>query len=383
MAIPWHLLALHGTNGWCGFIGVSMLYSVVFLIIWLLSDTILRLKATDGVKIGAAQRITWALKVMNLAHHGVVAPLALIALVEDPAVGEAWWCKGSSCEVSGSQLIRDPSTAGTPFPVLALVPISMGYMAADLMLLPAWSLNNTGQSEIALMVAHHSLSMISWPFAVIYDFCARYVLFLLVTEISSVFLVTNWMLSNAGYKKTTAYLVSGLLFTASFLIFRWMGAIPQLRAMWYSPPWKASPEHLPGLLWWMPYGSTWLLLPHALNLFWGIKVVKGAVAVVLGQPQPEALDERAVNHVRPLMHRRDEPNGVEPGEMFLKSARQGSTSGVHVDQGFETYDDDGEEPLKYSPREESTTSVSSDVDTSSSFDSIGSGCSRHKLKFLC
>merc|ERR1712232_691752 len=135
--------------------------------------------------------------------------------------------------------------------------------------------------ENLLMVMHHVLSMISWPTVVYYDFCARYVMILLMYELSSVFLIVNWMLSTAGKKSTSFYFLSGVLFTFSFVIMRMFGAVPQLLMMWRRPPWLFG-EAL-GMPLWSLRGSAFLVIPHILNGFWGVKVIKGFLAVVLGK----------------------------------------------------------------------------------------------------
>merc|ERR1712003_457111 len=94
--------------------------------------------------------------------------------------------------------------------------------------------------ENGLMVMHHVFSLGVWPCTIFYNYCARYVVVLLAYEVSSIFLTVNWMLSNAGMKTTSAYKVSGLLFTATFVLIRMAGALPQLFALWYAPPWSFS-----------------------------------------------------------------------------------------------------------------------------------------------
>merc|ERR1712238_111203 len=93
-----------------------------------------------------------------------------------------------------------------------------------------------------LMVCHHVLSLISWPFALVFDFCSRYVLILVAYELSSGFLVVKWFLTTDDKKKSTVFMVNGAYFTSSFLLIRVIGALPQLRALYLAPPWSVSAE---------------------------------------------------------------------------------------------------------------------------------------------
>merc|ERR1712110_1168075 len=111
-------------------------------------------------------------------------------------------------------------------------------MVADLVLLPCWSLSKSSQVENTLMVFHHLISLGVWPPTLLYNYCSRYVVILLAYELSSVFLTCMWLLSNYDLKQHIAYKVNGLFFTASFVIVRMLGALPQLRALLTVQPWS-------------------------------------------------------------------------------------------------------------------------------------------------
>lgn len=225
-------------------------------------------------------RGTWALKCAMLLHHGLICPLAVIGLMQDPAVRAMYGCFG--CESSAMAMNRDP--AGPSVAAQALAPITIGYFIGDLLLLPNWNLTKSGAVENGLMLIHHVASILVWPAAVYFDWVARYVLIMLSYEFTSFFLTVIWMLQQLDMKSGSLYKVVGLVFTASFVLMRWFGAVPQLIAMWNSPPWSeaveraASPKGVHHLCW---IFSASLLLPHVMNFFWGVKVVKGFLAVVL------------------------------------------------------------------------------------------------------
>merc|ERR1712060_36514 len=114
-------------------------------------------------------------------------------------------------------------------PASALAPVTIGFLAADLLFFNVWALpagapkTSTFVQKLVLpqsllMIFHHGMSMLAWPFAIEYDFCSRYVVVMLSYELSSVFLLSNWFISAAGYKSSKLYLASGGLFTLSFII---------------------------------------------------------------------------------------------------------------------------------------------------------------------
>lgn len=241
-----------------------------------------------GREICGVRRGTWALKIMMLCHHSVVGPLALLALIQDPAAQQAVLCLG--CAEAAPLLTRDP--AGVSLAAHALVPVTIGYMAADLLLISQWSLVKSGMVENALMTLHHCLSMCSWPATLYYDYCSRYILFLLSYEVTSVFLIINWMLSTSGRKQSVFYFASGLLFTGSFVLLRLIGGVPQILSMYRVPPVWHPPVQADVPTWAKWNGFIWLMLPHVLNVFWGYKVIQGFLAVALGKKKKKQDEDK-------------------------------------------------------------------------------------------
>lgn len=270
MGLGWDQFVVPGVSTPLGLVCVTLGYVALFFIIWL------------GILFGANVSGRLALKSTVLLHHVVVGPGALLGILTDDALREALFgCFG--CQEAATMLLRD--TEGPSAAASALVPITMGYMVLDLALFNYWDISGKGDRQMAmLMVGHHVLSLISWPFGLIFDFCSRYVLILVVYEVSSIFLVVKWFLTTDDKKKSTMFMVNGALFTSSFLLIRVIGALPQLRALYLAPPWTVSAAGYQ-LLWWMPIGSTWVILPHLLNFHWGYKVFMGSLALLRGKSE--------------------------------------------------------------------------------------------------
>eukprot|EP00929_Paragymnodinium_shiwhaense_P116869 TRINITY_DN86870_c0_g1_i1.p1 TRINITY_DN86870_c0_g1~~TRINITY_DN86870_c0_g1_i1.p1 ORF type:complete len:290 (-),score=67.86 TRINITY_DN86870_c0_g1_i1:110-979(-) len=283
--LDWAAVAGQDVHTWRGFWTVAVGCSATFVAGWACVSGLLKLGGA-GPTICGAKRGSWALKISMLLHHVPISAFTFYALCQDEVIRKAVFCFG--CEEAAQSMLRAPSEPVAA--AAALIPVTIGYMLGDLMLLGQWNLSKGGMVENMLMVAHHVLSMISWPTVVYYDFCARYVMILLMYEFSSVFLILNWMLSTAGMKKSPLYFASGILFTLSFVVMRMFGAVPQLLMMWHRPPWIDGAAL--GMPLWSTRGSAFLIIPHILNTFWGVKVVKGFLAVALGGGKKDKKEEK-------------------------------------------------------------------------------------------
>eukprot|EP00913_Durusdinium_trenchii_P001698 g1570.t1 len=217
-------------------------------------------------------RRTWALKLMMLTHHGVITPLALWSMWEDPVIRQLYSCIG--CKEAARLMNR---AAGVPpLAARALTPVTLGYFTADLLLLSQWDLTKGSKLEFYLMLVHHIASMLVWPAAIYFDWVARYVIIMLSYESTSLLLTLLWLINAAGYKKSSLYVVTGLLFTCLFIALRLLGAVPQVIAMYWVPPWSATVlEAEGGIHRLASLCCRSLVLPHVMNLFWGAKVVEG------------------------------------------------------------------------------------------------------------
>lgn len=280
MVLDWSLWAspdvLHARGFWIH----AACWAFIFVVLWSVMNLILRFLCS-GTEIGGVKCGTWALKCGMIFHHAVVGCSALFALWEDPAIRRMYHCLG--CTEAAVDLLR--GTSGPSLAAQTLMPITMGYMIGDLILLSQWHLpTGKGMLENVLMILHHILSLASWPVTLYYDFCNRYVLILLSYELTSVFLILNWMLSTSGRKKSFAYLASGIIFTGSFVLMRMVGAFPQLMAIANAPPFLSTAKLADLPTWTRLCGGSFLILPHVLNFFWGVKVLKGFAAAVCPRP---------------------------------------------------------------------------------------------------
>lgn len=257
----------------------AAVYAGVFVAAWLVFLVLLRL-AGFGEMICGTKRGSWALKSAMLLHHGLITPLAIVGIFEDPAISGMYSCLG--CREFALRMNRDSLP---PLAARALTPVTLGYFMGDLLLLSQWNLTKSGAVENGLMLFHHVASLVVWPTAVYFDWVARYVIIMLSYEFTSFWLTVIWMLGAADMKKSKWYVLAGLIFTLSFVVMRMVGALPQLVAMYNAPPWSNEMQkgQTGGILHeWAWIFSASLVAPHLLNLFWGVKVVRGFAAVVFG-----------------------------------------------------------------------------------------------------
>lgn len=222
-----------------------------------------------------ASRATWSLKLAMLSHHVAISILTVVALVGDSTTSELFLCFG--CASAGRNMIRSPAALPS---APELVPITIGYMAADLVFYPCWMVSKS-KADNYLMILHHLGSMVVWPLCVLHNICTRYVLLLMFTEVSSIFLTLKFVLEQTE-RKGTLFKFNGLVFSFSFVGSRLILALPQLMAIWRAPPWDLATWRVlaPELPDWSRFFALALIIPHIMNLFWGVKVVQGTVRVL-------------------------------------------------------------------------------------------------------
>lgn len=258
----------------------SAVYAAVFVAAW--AVVVLAFRAAGcGPVICGQRRGTWGLKSAMLMHHSIITPLAFLAIWEDATIMRMYTCFG--CSDVASLMNRDVTP---PVAARALTPVTLGYFIGDLLLLSQWNLTSGSAIETVLMLFHHVASLLVWPAAIYFDWVARYVLIMLSFEWTSGWLTLMWMVANAGYKKSLVYVLCGGIFTLSFVVMRMLGALPQLVALWRATPWTQSVEWAAvpgGIHEWCWIFSASLVAPHLLNLFWGVKVVQGFLAIVCGK----------------------------------------------------------------------------------------------------
>mmetsp|Transcript_7421 Transcript_7421/g.20352 ORF Transcript_7421/g.20352 Transcript_7421/m.20352 type:complete len:291 (-) Transcript_7421:49-921(-) len=270
--------------GTLGFWLTSLAWTVFFLAVWGVVYGVLK---TTWTPTGSASCATWALKLAMLVHHIIVSVASFTVMFQDETTRDLFWCFGCA-EAAKNMIISPPFHFATWLP-----PITIGYMAADLILIKSWMVSKS-QTDNYLMIAHHIGSMVVWPLAVTHDCCTRYIVILISTEISSIFLTVKFIFEQTGRKAGLLFKVNGLLFSLSFIVVRVLAAVPQLVAMYNAPPfglrtWNSAMPDLPN---WGRFISLALLIPHVMNFFWGYKVTMGIIAIFRGSRKRPLSEEQ-------------------------------------------------------------------------------------------
>jgi len=217
-----------------------------------------------------------AFKLTNCLHH------VCVGLLAGAGAWDGWGAFATALLARDAAAARDAALALLLEPsanAQRLVPVTMSYFVFDLVHFHLWSASS--KRDGGLMLCHHALSLVLWPVALVYGFAHQWLLLYVAYELSSAALVANWIIAQTGHKASKAYLASGTVFTATFLLVR-CGALPfSLAALWLAPPWLAETAAkvaaLPPAVRWSSAG---LVLPHLLTFVWAPKVVKGYAKAV-------------------------------------------------------------------------------------------------------
>merc|ERR1711862_222728 len=89
-------------------------------------------------------------------------------------------------------------------------------MCVDLLLSGYWPKD----PEKFVFVTHHVLCIYFWAEGLRYDWGMRYAVSLVANELTGVFMVIRWMLSQANLKSSILYVVNGTIFTVLYIILR-------------------------------------------------------------------------------------------------------------------------------------------------------------------
>jgi hypothetical protein len=118
----------------------------------------------------------------------------------------------SGVPVMDNELVMDaaPTTAA-----LRAVGISCGYMLYD----TCYMLRHR-QVRSPLMLMHHLLSILVWPYAVLRRRALLLVLFFIITEVTNIGQHTRMILYKLGLKHTKTYLVVGVSWIGLFFVVR-------------------------------------------------------------------------------------------------------------------------------------------------------------------
>lgn len=157
--------------------------------------------------------------------------------------------------------------------------ISLGYMAYDCV----WMFGNPEHDAKArpIMLFHHILSIVGFPYAMLRHRAVPFVLFFIATEITGIPQHLRMLLLRFGLEETAWYLAVGVSWTVSFFLVR---AVPS--------PWLIAAQihdasawaRYSTLDWWL--SVTTLPLPFLLNAYWLYLLVAGVVKALRKQKPP-------------------------------------------------------------------------------------------------
>lgn len=247
------------------------LFVALFLCVWCLLLLILKARHPSEAKLHGVGLSVWALKGMILVHHLISGAWALSIILGDSVLWKILSFRGGTDEARRMLVVYpEPGTESAAL----LVPFTVAYMTADLLLFPFWAKD----SETPLFVFHHLFSMYFWSEGLRYDCGQRYALYLIGNELTGGFLVFRWMLSQAGMKSSMLYAVNGTIFTLAFIVVRVVPipAIIRSTAMYFPlrEPWKIDPPSI-YIRCLQVCGCLAIYLPLLLNAYWASKVIKG------------------------------------------------------------------------------------------------------------
>lgn len=164
--------------------------------------------------------------------------------------------------------------------------ISLGYMIYDLV----WMLYHPEHDAKArpIMLFHHILSIIGFPYAILRHRAVPFVLFFIATEVTGILQHARMLLLKFGLDHTHIYLVVGLSWTLSFFAVRALPAPFLIMAQLQDADAWASYSAFD---YWL--SVTTLPLPFLLNAYWLYLLVAGAVKALRKQqtgPSPQSQD---------------------------------------------------------------------------------------------
>ena len=148
---------------------------------------------------------------------------------------------------------------------LHAVGISIGYMLYD----TCYMLQH-GQVRSPLMMGHHIVSILVWPYAVLRGRALIIVLFFIITEVTNIGQHGRMILLRLGLKHTKLYMVVGISWIALFFIVRIVPGPYALYKLAYGN--YASYNTFDYVLMWLTCP-----LPFLLNSYWFYLLVRGLI----------------------------------------------------------------------------------------------------------
>lgn len=152
------------------------------------------------------------------------------------------------------------------------------------------------------MLVHHGCAIAAWALYLQGGYGHALSLVGVFCEVTNPFMNLRWLLSSLGLKGSWLYVINGVLFCLSWLLVRVLFALPAgtylLLIQWQTlqpllPTWR-----LVLLVGFFAVGLT-------LNLFWGIKLLRGAQQILRGSGHPKEDSRHArASHEQPLLDQR-------------------------------------------------------------------------------
>lgn len=173
-------------------------------------------------------------------------------------------------------------------PALALVScgITCGCFVFDCFLLWVYKRElgaEMGRANVTLMWPHHILSLLIWPYAVLYSKSAIFVVYFLSTELSSIFLNLAAFASKGGFFKQLE-LGFGFVMLIAFALWR-IAPIPVILYSYGVTHFGTLSCGLSRVDWWVSALS--IPLPLLLNCFFFQGLVKKALRTLRGESKPQ------------------------------------------------------------------------------------------------
>jgi hypothetical protein len=177
----------------------------------------------------------------------------------------------------------------------------LGFLAFDMGVMFVWRDELVEAMQLSMfkqMLVHHGLALLLFPQVIMRGVGLGFVLMMIGTEITSLFVNIRWLLLHAGYDDRPVYYINGAMLVVSFIFIR---IVP-----------------IPWMMWALFAGSKELYtdfevvcayltvpIPAAFNLYWFTSVIQGVYEAIRGprKVNVEAAKERLTGDARKLKSR--------------------------------------------------------------------------------
>lgn len=147
------------------------------------------------------QRVEWNNRGMSSAHAIFITAMSLYLVVSTDLF---------------SDRVKGPITFRSSIISTSALGISVGYFITDLAMI-FWAYPTLGGMEYVL---HHTLSLVAIAYTMLSEEGQFYTYMILISETTTPEINMRWFLDTAGLKKSSAYLVNGILIFVVWLVAR-------------------------------------------------------------------------------------------------------------------------------------------------------------------